>query len=471
MNKRRILFLKLACINRIGYTIAPPLGILYVASYVKNKGEDFYEMKLIDMQIEYMTIEDIRGLIGEYKPDVVGISACSQENILLHKCASMIKRLNKNIFVVIGGPHPTQYYNDVMQDKNIDVAVLGEGEITFYELIRSLDYKKDYSDIPGMAYNKNGKIVLTSSRKFIENLDDLPFPAWELIDIDKYSKYGVLPQTMVLSGKKYMTLLTSRGCPFKCIYCVNIVGDKFRPRSPENIYREIEQLYQRYGVDEFHIVDDTFNLDNNRVKKICNIIINSGLKIKLAIPIGLRGDLINKELLLKLKKAGTYLVSLPLESATKRIQQLIKKNLNIEEVVENIKFADKIGMLVKSSIMLGFPTETIDEIKATISLACKVPLSFLSVLIVSPQKGTELFTLVKKYYPKFKIDLNANYNFYDGIGNYIEVTKKPLKKLQIYAHRRFYLNPVRMLKILSRANKKIFVLSNLRRYLAFFLLD
>lgn len=464
--EKKILLVKPSA-SRKNSAVAPPMGLLYLASFIKEKFGNYFDVKLIDMRIGKLSIKELSDLIREYNPDVFGCSACSEDDKEMHEIIQIAKKISRDTLTVVGGPHATMYYADILKDENIDAAVIGEGEVTFYELLRNWREEKEFNNIKGIAFRKDGLIHANSSREFIENLDILPFPAWDLIEIAKYSSPKVLSMNSILGGYKYMGLVTSRGCPYRCIYCHNIFGKRYRKRSAENVFEEIELLVNYYGIDEFHIYDDIFNLDVRRMEKICDLIINSNLKIKLAFPNGIRGDIINKRLLLKLKQAGAYMITFALESASSRIQKLIRKNIDQNRLLKNIKFADRIGLLTKCYFMIGFPTETINEIKETIDYACRSPLSFSSFFLVTPQKGTGLFELVKKYYPDFKIRFDS-YCYYAENGNYENVIKKPLKKIQRYAYRRFFFNPKRVLKILIRMPRKEFLFRNISKFASFF---
>jgi radical SAM superfamily enzyme YgiQ (UPF0313 family) len=442
-------------------SIAPPMGLLYLASYIRKHSTE-YNFNVVDLRIDSRSPKQLEKLIKFYAPDLVGISACSEDDKQLHRISRIVKMIDNNIKVVCGGPHATMYYEDILKDKNIDFAVIGEGEITFHELLESLKNGRDCSGISGLAINKDGKACMPSSREFITDLDVIPFPAWDLIKIEKYSSLLVPNMNDLLSGHKYMGIVTSRGCPYKCIYCHKIMGKKFRHRSAENVFNEIKLLVAKYDIDEFHIFDDIFNFDIERAHAICDMIIEAGLKIKIAFPNGIRGDLLDEKLLLKMKRAGVYMVTFAVEAASKRQQKLIRKNINIDKLLENIKFADKLGMITRCFFMIGFPDEKIEEINKTIQFALKSPLCFASFFIVVPHKGTEIFKIVKKYVPEYEVQLDGC-NYFTKNKSYEDFIGIPLKKLQRAALLKFYFNPQRIFKIYVRIPRKIFFYCNLLR--------
>lgn len=265
---------------------------------------------------------------------------------------------------------------------------------------------------------------------------------------------------VIRAGKKYMAIFTSRGCPYRCIYCHNIFGKKFRKRTAENVFAEIKELHDRYGVDEIHIFDDIFNLDIQRAKKICDLIINSNIRIKLAFPNALRGDTMDKGLILKLKHAGAYAMTFAMETASLRLQNMIHKNIDIEKLKEAIDFASSLGILTKCYFMLGFPSETIDEMKKTIDFACNSSLLLASFFIVTVQKGTGLFSLVKELYPAFNVDFNY-YDYYVANRSYERFIGFPLEKIQRQAYLKFFLNIRRLVRLFMLTPCKIYLFESL----------
>lgn len=432
-----------------------PLGLLYLSSYIRQKFYNFFEIKLIDMHIDNLTPRQLLPVLKNYDPLILGISACSEDDRVLHEIAALAKLYNKKILTVAGGPHVTMYHREILNDENIDLAVIGEGEITFSEILCHLNNDRDFSGIKGVAYKRDGKIYVNPARDFFENLDALPFPAWDLIDIEKYHRPRYRNFHSMVGGHRHMPLITSRGCPYQCIYCHNLFGKTFRGRSPENVFSEIEFLVKKYDIDEFQIWDDIFNEDRERAEKICDKIIASGLKIKLSFPNGLRGDIIDKQLIAKLKKSGAYSVTFAIESASERIQELTKKYIAINKVLQNIRYAEGIGLITRGFFMIGFPSESTKEIKQTIDLACKSDLSCASFFIAYPQRATELFNLVKKTYSEFDGNLPfSSYNYFDRNDKYEKMLGIPLKKIQRYAFLKFYINPVRVIKIFKKIPRK-----------------
>ena len=439
------------------HNVVPPVGLLYIAASVRRSFPSRYEIKVIDMRFHRLSAREMEGIIRDFRPDIIGCSVISCENDCMNELANLTKRIDENIKFIVGGPHPTMYYSDVLGNGNIDIVVIGEAEVTICELLESLEGNKNIDCVPGIAYRKEGQIAITKSRGPISDLDTVAFPAWDLIPLTRYSDFNQTPMGSLLAGTRYSPLFTSRGCPYQCIYCHDIFGKEFRKRSAQNVFKEIEELYHKYHVDEFHIFDDIFNFDRDRVKEICDLIIASGIKIWISFPNGLRGDILDDELLSKMKSAGTYSITLALETASPRLQKSIKKNINIEKLVCVINAADKLGILTKCFFMLGFPDETIAEVKKTIRFACKSRLCLANFHIVTPQKTTELYDMVKSKNPQFALDLDRT-NYYISDKAYKEkIVKLPLERLLATAYLKFFLNPRRLIKIWSRTKRKIYL--------------
>lgn len=439
-----ILFIKATGVTKYNITVTQPLGMMYLASYLRENYKAGCNLKLVDMRLSGNTPDKVEMAIKEFRPDIVAISAVTMEANCMHDIAKKIKTEFPKCKVVVGGPHPTAFTKKTLDDSNIDVAVIGEGEMTFYELVEAFDKGNDISHINGIAFIKDGAMMRTQDREYIKDLDSIPFPAWDLIEFDEYKNY--LTNTP-LGFRNDMMLFTSRACPYNCIYCHRIFGKVFRARSAENVMAEIDVLYNKYGVRDYDIVDDCFNLDAKRAEKICDTIIERGYKVHLSFPNGLRTDRLEKGLLEKLAKAGTVFISFAVETATPRLQKLIKKNLNIDKVKSIIDYAPKLGILTNGFFMLGFPTETEDEIRSTINYALTSNLHQAAFLIVTPFEGTELYEKYGKQRDLSNIDFNE-YSYHKSSFNLSEISDAKLSEIQRNGYVKFYFSPKRIFRIL-----------------------
>ena len=438
-----VLLIKSADLHPQDPGITPPLGIMYLASYIREKRND--NVKLIDLRLSKNPLHDVYNAVTMFNPHIVGISAMTVEVDLMHYVMKLIKSIDDRIITIAGGPHATYYTKEILNDSNINIVVSGEGEETFLELLNVLEKGIDISSVKGISYKQGVEIKHNPTRSLIYDLDKLPFPAFDLIDIEKYAKVQAFSS---IGRRRYMAIMTSRGCPFKCTYCHNMFGKKFRPRSPDNIIEEIKLLINKYNIHDFEIIDDIFNYNNERMKVILNNIIASDLNIRLAFPNGVRGDMLDEEAVKLMRKAGTAELAVAVETASPRLQKMIKKNLNLEKVKYNIAIAAKAGMLVKGFFMLGFPTETKEEIKETINYACKSKLHIALFFTVIPFENTELAKQASDIGIQLPTTQYRNYEYYAMPHNISNVSQKEFLKLIKYANIRFYLNPFRILRIL-----------------------
>jgi radical SAM superfamily enzyme YgiQ (UPF0313 family) len=285
----RILLIKSPQNDPTWRQITHPLGLMCIAAYLRTNFH--YEIKIADIRISGNGRFDLETAIRAYAPDVVGISALTHESEAVPGIAECVKRVNANTPVLLGGPHATAYPDKAIQIPEIDYLVVGEGERAAGRLIECLLHRGDTSDIRGIVFKKDNQIFSTGRAPFIEDLNDLPMPAHDLIDIEAYGHFDSMSRTGL---KRYMSIFSSRGCPFQCIYCHNIFGKVFRCRSAENLFNEIKYCYTTYQIRAFEILDDIFNLDRDRLIDFCNRIINSGMKVTFAFPNGLRSDLLDE---------------------------------------------------------------------------------------------------------------------------------------------------------------------------------
>ncbi|MCS7214153.1 MAG: B12-binding domain-containing radical SAM protein [Candidatus Calescibacterium sp.] len=418
---------------------APPLGLLYLVSFTRSCRKDKDQFLVLDMYVSKSTVEDI---VYSFRPDLVGISCMTTEAEQMIRVSRKIKEINRSVTIVVGGPHPTGYLNETLDEESIDFVIPYEGEESFLELVESVD-SGSIGKIEGVAYRKNGSVFFIP-RKPIEDLDSIPPPAYDMVDLDVYTKYR--SQLPFRVPEPYVLLFTSRGCPYKCIYCSTPFGKRYREHSPQRVYNEICFLYNKFNVRNFLIADDIFNLNEDRVNKILQLIISGGLKLRLFFTGGLRLDIIkNEETLYKLKKAGTVYVSFGFETSSPRLQKLIKRNLNIQRVQKNLHILNKLGIYTLSTFMLGLPGDTERETKETIKWALSSPVTNAMFFIANPLGGTELAEIAKS---------KIKYKSFDDFGHFIsklsvgDIPHWKLSLFQISAYFLFYFSLKRILRIL-----------------------
>lgn len=441
--KKRILLVKVSNPTIYNRLLTFPLGLMYIAGYLRAKRNDT-DIKIFDMRLYSADgLETLKSILNEYKPDITGISAITIEEDSMKTIARMVKRYNKSCLVIAGGPHPSAFSEEVLADNNVDFIVRGEGEETFYELVNVIIDGGDKHKVKGVGFTEDGHFVFTENREVIKNLDSIPIPAWDYVEPESYfqrtsmSNYGI---------RRYANLFTSRSCPYKCIYCHNIFGKGFRGRSPGNVIEEIKYLKTTHNIEEVEVIDDVFNFDKKRAIEIFQLSRKENFGLKYSFPNGLRGDRLDGELLEVMKSAGTVMVTIAVESASERIQKLIKKHLNLEKTLRVIEDSNRLGILTRGFFMLGFPDETEDEIIKTINYACSSLLHVAMFYITIPFKGTGLYELIKD-----KINHNdylpSDYEYVASRFNLSRVPSGKLRRMQVTAYRRFYSNIWRWWKI------------------------
>ena len=438
-----------------------PLGLLYLASFLRTFGN--HRVQIIDMKAEVISVKDAERKIADFNTDYIGIGGMTYEALEIHELAKRFKNVFPNTPVILGGPHATTSPEEIISDQNVDFVIIGEGEEPFKKLIDELEHGKKVFETPGVAYRNKNNIVINKRIPASFNLDSLPFPAWDLINISKY--FDFTRQSIVSMHHRYMTILTSRGCPYQCTYCHQVFGKKFRARSPENVFEEIKRLYYDYKIREFHVADDTFNLDISRAEKICDLITESNLEIGLSFPNGLRVDIMTIPLLEKLKNAGTFMVSYAIESASPRLQKILKKNIRFDNVKKIIARTGQLGILCNGFFMIGLPGETKEDVETTLKYAWNSRFHTASFFVLNPFPGTEVFKNSKSNAPrKLKDILKKDYNYVCPSYDLSELSNKKLKYYITKANLIFYLNPKRLIRILSVIPHKILFLRLVLRF-------
>jgi radical SAM superfamily enzyme YgiQ (UPF0313 family) len=292
--------------------------------------------------------------------------------------------------------------------------------------------------------------MMEKSMDFIDDLDDIPFPAWDLIDLDRYFEKRFLhTRTMNPHQKRdrAVPMVSSRGCPYRCTYCHNIFGKKVRKRSIQNVIDELLLLKNQYNIEEIEFIDDIFNVDIRRAKDLFRAIIDNKLNMYFSYPNGLRSDSFDEELLDLMKEGGAYRLVFAVESGSPRIQKLMKKNLDLAKAQANIEMANKKGLFLGGFFILGFPGETEEEVWETIDFALKSKLHTANFFILTPFPGTDVWQdAIAAGMPvegSFK-------HYYQVSVNLSNIPTKRLESLRRKAISKFFLNPVRAFRFATR---------------------
>lgn len=360
-----------------------PFGLAWIAAVLEKAGVD---VKAIDAWAERLKFEQLKEKIVSLKPNIIGITMMSPILISAMKTVDIAKRAAPQATVVVGGSHPSSLPKECLEDNpNIDVVVIGEGEYTLLELVETLRNGGDLEHVEGIAYVQSGSVTFTNPREPIGDLDSLPSPAYHLFPVDKY-------RTHPPYGRKnpYASMITSRGCPFHCVYCSNAVfGRKLRAQSPQKVIEEIENLIQKYQVKEIHFYDDCFTLNIKGTKLVCEEILRR--KIKIIWSCTTRLDLVNRELLQLMKKAGCWLISYGVESGCQEILDWMKKEIKVEEMKKGFRLTKEVGIRTLAFFMIGSPGETRETIHKTIDLCFELDPDFIAWGMLRIFPGSSLY--------------------------------------------------------------------------------
>jgi len=398
------------------------LGLAYIAAVL----EQYHEVEVIDNNVEKLNRDQLKRRIEQINPEVIGATSDSFSFSNAKDIATIAKETDKNIIVVVGGPHPNVWPKKSLEDNCFDISVYGEGEATAVELWEKLEKGDDISNVDGIAYKKNGKIIVNPRRKLIEELDSIPFPVRHLFPINKYPRRFLDLRTM--PGD---TISTSRGCPYSCNYCSNriIYGRIYRYRSPENIVNEIALLVKEYGTKAIYFREDIFTINKKRVIGICDEIRNRGIKIDWACES--RVDTVDGEMLNSMKDAGCKTVWFGVESGSQEMLDRLNKQITVQQVKKTFDLCRKVGIRAGASFMIGIPGETVENIHKTIDFACslKPALAWFCIFLGIP--SSPMYEYIVK-----------NGLFSRDIGNGIllvktdEFDRNYMERLQKYANRK-----------------------------------
>ncbi len=405
-----------------------PLGLGYLAA-VLEKAQ--YKIDVIDCQALKLTHEGFRSELSKRKPDIVGITTTTLTYKSGLQIAKIAKETNPNCLTIMGGPHVTFWDTEALQEcPELDIIVRREGENTLLELVQRVEAGKSFHDVLGITYRKNGKAVRNPDRPYIENLDELPFPARHLWPMERLREY-----------EDILYLAASRGCVYWCEFCstVRMHGRKFRMRSPKNVVDELEFLHKTYGVSKFTFCDDAFTVDQARTEELCNEIIRRNLKIQWNC--GTRVDMITKKLLIKMKEAGCISVWFGVESGSQQVLDAMKKGISTEQTMQVLGWVRELGLKPVPNVILGFPGETKETAWKTIKFVEKISPDEVGFYnIATPFPGTPLYDLVKE---KGWLKV-TDFDKYDTTTPIFEtpwLSMQELKELREQAFHHFYLRP------------------------------
>ncbi len=404
----------------------------YLASPLEEEGE---LVRIEDAPTLNHDLKDVKKKIEEFNPDYIGISAMTPTAPSAYGVAEVAKKSDPDIKVIMGGPHPTLLPEETMKECSfVDILVRGEGERTVRELFSG----KNISDVKGVSYRENGEIIQNEDRPPIMDLDELPFPAYHLLPMDRYKAAGI----------RYATMVTSRGCPFNCTFCASsrICGKKWRGKSPRRVLEQIKLLRHDYGVREIEMLDDTFVLDRDRAEKICDLIIEDDVDVSWSC--SSRVDTIDRSLAEKLKEAGCHTIYLGIESGVQEILDRLKKGIKIERVKNAVSSIKEVGLNALGSFILGVPGETKKQMKKTVEFAKDLGLTLAQFTVFTPYPGTEAYEKAEKN-DLIETKDWSKFTTMDPVMKRNKMDHDELKNFMRLAYLKFYLRPSYMWKAIK----------------------
>lgn len=418
----------------------PTLGISYICSCLEQSG---YDCQIFNAYFRSWSDEEIQKYVMEYKPDVIGLSAMTHEISHAAQVAEYLK--NKlNVPVVVGGCHITALPEQTLAEFSaFDYGIYGEGEKTFMELLEHFQQgSASYlSEIDGLVFRRHGQVVVNKPRPFLtsEELDTLPYPAY-------HQHYG--KNTNALSGKQsYYTMITSRGCPYNCAFCMQVLGRKVRRRSHQSICDEVKFAISSYDAHTINFADEVFLFNNDNTRQLLQFMIDQGLPEKIRWTGLIRANYVQKDLIDLAKRAGCCRLSMGVESGDSEILKIIDKGITLEQVENAVRIIKDAKVRLSTYFILGHPNETRETVKKTVDLAVKLNTNTIAVGLMVPYPGTRIYDMAQRGEGGYRL-LAKDWSDYDKYYcKALEIEGLPhdeLVKWQRLALIKFYLKNLRL---------------------------
>lgn len=434
--------------------VYPPLGIAYIASYLRQEG---YSVGILDANAWNLDEEGLEEAVREFQPDIVGITSMTIEWHNVVRAGRVVKKVSPETIVVVGGAQLSAYPEDALTFDCFDVGVIGDGEETFLEIVQRVEAGASLEGIEGTVYRSNGEVKMNRSGRFFKGLDSLPFPAVDLLPLDKYRILTV--------GRPFLTMVSSRGCPYRCAFCSQVyTGGGVRLRSAENVVEEIEFYVKHYNPRELVMFDETFTINKSRILKLCELIRKKGFKFRWNIRT--RVDTVDEDILRALKSAGCYSLHMGIESGDEQILKKMQKDITLEQAEQAFKIARKLGFIVRGYFMTGYLGENLRTYRRTVEFAKKLDLDWVSFTTTVPLPRSALYyealktgALPYDYWREFTL-----MRVRDDIPHFTteEYDYDELKRLTRRAYWEFYLRPRFILRKLRAVTSLEHLLEMLR---------
>jgi anaerobic magnesium-protoporphyrin IX monomethyl ester cyclase len=393
-----------------------PLGISYLTAVLE---ENDYKVDIVDCQTTHPTQQELEEKFRDLDPNIIGVTSATLTYLPALEILRAAKAALPKAITLIGGPHVTVRDEATFtESNNVDVVVRGEGEMTMLEVAKIVSEERldRLGNVLGITYQRDGQVYRNSDRAFMENIDALPHPAHKHFDVGRYK----------ILGKTYLPIITSRGCPFHCTFCAGykMCGRGFRARAPTKVVDELEWLRDEFGAGAFAFYDDTFTFDEKRAIAICDEI--QKRKINLPWDCRTRVDKVSPELLVKLRKSGCQLIHFGIESGNQQMLNLMRKGTTVEQNAQAIKWAKEAGISVATSLVIGYPTETPEQMQQTIDFIYKTKPDYVYMCEAVPYPGTELYDFAKN----LGLELPTDWSKYHEQTQVFENKLLPLEKLE-----------------------------------------
>lgn len=436
MRPSRVLLVECNNMNKwVGTTMpyemhVPPIGLMYLASSVRAALPGV-ELRIVESSLSCPDDAGFLHILREYQPDVVGLRSIAFFLEELQRVASLV-RAHSDATLIVGGPIVKAYKQRLFEEvPEIELAVQGEGEQALAELLCGASP----GAVAGVLYRDGGRVVENAERLESAAIDSLPFPAYDLIDIDLYQRQ----LSYAYNHRRQGVLLTSRGCVYGCTYCFSH-WKGIRLRSAANIFQEIAALYDRHGIRDFYIIDDIFNVDVKRSLALFDMIQAAGFKLRMYFVNGLRADIASEKFVDRAIEAGAVWFTYAVESATEEIQRLVRKHLNLEKARQIIAYTQRQNVAVNISTMYGFPTETREMAQRTLDWLGELPkpslLPYHFCLRFFP--GCEINQqAVEAGWDAERMGLTSRFSYNDMAMGTPTLSKHEMNEIQIEYHHRF----------------------------------
>jgi radical SAM superfamily enzyme YgiQ (UPF0313 family) len=459
--------------------MSEPLGLVCLASHVDAVFKGEVKVSILDLyamgarrprpmgEFYCLGIDDpdvIQAELSARAPDLIGIhcnfTAHADDSLAL---AAIVKARFPDTPIVIGGAHPTiEGFSILSGCPSIDYVAKGEGEAILENLIRALKGEIRIGQVAGLMHREQGRIVINEPQPLIPDLDTLPIPSRKYIDMDAYTYFN-RETIWYVRNSPVATIMTSRGCPYDCVFCSTKVvwKRKWRFRSLENVFREIRMLVEEHGVREFIINDDQFMTRRKRIHAFCDYFIEAKLGISFSVDSGVSIWLVDEELLAKMKRAGFYSLRFPIETGCKETLEYVNKPVNLDKARQMIRAANRLGFWTSSNIIVGFPNETREQVYESIRYVFESTLDFTSFIIAKPHAGSQMYDDFERE-GLLKLALVQGSNFYRSDYDTKHLSAQELNDIVNDAHARWFAHKARF--FLNPANFYLYFLPKVQSF-------